>query len=241
MVNKYGLELNEPVNFTVPTGNFGNILAGYYARQMGLPVNKLICASNDNRVLYDFFQTNEYDKNREFITTASPSMDILVSSNLERLLYHISGSTETKYYMEQLSKDGFYKLTGGTSGFEAAFATQDECFEGIREMYERSGYIIDTHTAVAFKAYQKYKNNTGDNIQNIILSTASPFKFPESVCCAIDSKYSGMSAFESVRALQGLSGGYMPEQIASLEHKENRHTTVCTPNDMKDTVLKLLS
>jgi len=241
MVNQFGLELAQLVNFTVPTGNFGNILAGYYAGRMGLPINKLICASNDNKVLYDFFQTGVYDKNREFITTASPSMDILVSSNLERLLYHISGSIQTKEHMEQLSKLGFYNLTRATDGFEAEYASQEECFEGIRELYQCSGYIIDTHTAVGFKAYQKYKARTGDDTPNIILSTASPFKFPESVCASIDPAYSGLGVFESVRVLRDLYGGYIPGQIVSLEHKANRHTAVCMPADMRSMVLKLVT
>ena len=241
MVNKYGLKLYDPVNFTVPTGNFGNILAGYYAKRMGLPINKLICASNDNKVLYDFLQTHEYDKNRKLITSASPSMDILVSSNLERLLFHMSGSLQTKEYMNQLSELGVYKFVGATDGFAAEYANQDECFEGIRELYELSGYIIDTHTAVAYRAYQKYRNNSGDNTPNIILSTASPFKFPESVCASIDSKHSGLDAFESVKELQRLSGGYLPEQIASLEHKEKRHMAVCKPEDMKNAILEALS
>ncbi|MDR2649450.1 MAG: threonine synthase [Clostridiales bacterium] len=241
MINKYGLKPGDPVNFTVPTGNFGNILAGYYARQMGLPVNRLICASNDNKVLYDFFQTHEYDKNREFIATVSPSMDILVSGNLERLLYHISGSTLTKEYMDMLSKEGRYKFCAEAEGFAAEFAVWNECFDGIRELYELSGYIIDTHTAVALKAYQKYKNRTGDTTPNVIMSTASPFKFPESVCKAIDDKYEGMDAFESVKALSLLIGGDIPASIASLEHKKNRHTTVCTPADMRDSAIKALS
>ena len=239
MVNKYGLKLSDPVNFTVPTGNFGNILAGYYAQLMGLPINKLICASNDNRVLYDFFQTREYNKNRQFIVTASPSMDILVSSNLERLLYHLSDSAQTQNYMEQLSKQGFYKFIGAADNFAAVFATQDECFEGIRELYEQSGYVIDTHTAVAYKAYQKYRTNTGDNTPNVILSTASPFKFPESICTSIDSKYSGLNAFDSVRALEHICGKPIPKQIAELEHKESRHTTVCMPEEMS-TVVKVI-
>jgi len=241
MTRKYALEPFEAVNFTVPTGNFGNILAGYYAKRMGLPINKLICASNDNRVLYDFFQSKNYNKNREFIATASPSMDILVSSNLERLLYHLSGSGQTKAYMTQLSAQGSYVFDGKTDGFEAGYATQSECFEGIRRIYENSGYIIDPHTSVAYMAYNKYRERTGDNTPNIILSTASPFKFPESVCASIDSKYSASDVFEAVETLRCLYGGEIPAQIASLKHKELLHSAVCTPDEMKDIIIKTIS
>ena len=237
MVDQYGLKAGDPVNYTVPTGNFGNILAGYYAKRMGLPVNRLICASNVNRVLYDFFQTSLYDRNRAFFTTASPSMDILVSSNLERLLYHLSDDTRTKEYMNQLSDAGSYRFTGDTNEFASAYANQDECFEGIREMYEDSGYIMDPHTSVAYKAYIKYRDGTGDHTPNIILSTASPFKFPENVCASINAQYAGLDAFEAVKVLQNLYGGYIPEQIASLEHKTIRHITVCSPDSMKDALI----
>jgi len=240
MADKYGLRAGDPVNFTVPTGNFGNILAGYYAMRMGLPVNRLICASNDNRVLYDFFQTKKYDRNREFFTTASPSMDILVSSNLERLLYHLSGSARTSEYMALLADAGSYLFAGHTDEFASAYAGQDECFEGIREMYGDCGYIMDPHTSVAYKAYIKYRDSTGDNTPNIILSTASPFKFPENVCASIDGKYSGLDAFASLKALRNLYGGYIPKPIAELERKAVRHTAACAPDEMKDTLIDIL-
>ena len=172
----------EKINIVVPTGNFGNILAAYYASGMGLPVAKLLCASNSNKVLFDFFTTGTYDRNRDFILTSSPSMDILISSNLERLIYHISGndSAATAALMKDLSEKGSYAITDqmkeGLSLFEGGYATEEETAAAIRRLYETDGYVIDPHTAVAVHVYDAYRSKTGDTTPAVIASTASPFK-----------------------------------------------------------------
>ncbi len=240
MVNSGSITLGDEVSFTVPTGNFGNILAGYYAKHMGLPISKLICASNENKVIYDFFTTGVYDKNRDFVLTASPSMDILISSNLERLLYHTTESSEqTSALMAELQKTGSYRLKLDDSLFAPSFATEDETFQGIKEMYE-NGYIIDTHTSVAYMAFKKYASKTGDRTKNIIVSTASPFKFTESVCTSIDKKYDGVSPFELLDVVAELGGVKIPEPIKGLRNKEILHKTVCDKEQMKDIVLDIL-
>ncbi|MDR1913469.1 MAG: threonine synthase [Clostridiales bacterium] len=245
MVHRFGLKEGDRINFTVPTGNFGNILAGYYAREMGLPIKTLLCASNDNRVLYDFFTKGDYDKNREFIVTTSPSMDILVSSNLERLLYHIGGSEITAELMDQLSKKGKYSFLTEKPGFAANCATQDESNEGIRRMYNDNGYILDPHTAVAYVSYRKYRTETNDFTPNIILSTANPFKFPESVCKAISqqnfSKVNFQDAFGALEILKKLSLSPAPSQIMNLKTKKVRHSIVCMPDEMGELLFKILA
>ena len=180
----------------VPTGNFGNILAAYYAKQMGVPIDKLVCASNDNKVLFDFFQTGDYDRNREFILTTSPSMDILISSNLERLIYRISGDDDqkTKDMMEALKSAGKYTITEDMkerlADFAAGYATEEECAENIKKVYDKTGYVMDTHTSVASYVCGCYQKNSGDDKKCVIASTASPYKFVKSVMSAIDPKYS---------------------------------------------------
>ena len=203
----------ETINVVVPTGNFGNILAAYYAKQLGVPIGKLICASNDNKVLYDFFQTGEYDRNRPFILTTSPSMDILISSNLERLLYLISGSDSAKdvELMNALSKDGKYTITDAMKekleDFRGYYATEGEAAQEISKTFQDTGYVMDTHTAVAACAYEKYKAESGDETKTVIASTASPYKFTRSVMDAINAeKYGRMSDFELVDELSTISG-----------------------------------
>ena len=198
----------EKINVVVPTGNFGNILAAFYAKNMGLPIDKLICASNDNKVLYDFFRTGTYDRNREFHVTTSPSMDILISSNLERLLYRISGDDDqkTKDMMEALKSTGKYTITEDMKArlddFAAGYATEEECAQNIKKVYDKTGYVMDTHTAVAAVAYDKYKAATGDDkTPTVIASTASPYKFTRSVMVAIDPAYDAEGAFELVDGL----------------------------------------
>lgn len=236
MVNSGKLSLGDKINFTVPTGNFGDILAGYYAKEMGLPVNKLICASNDNKVLYDFFKTGEYNINRDFIVTVSPSMDILISSNLERLLYHASGSTEkTKELMEGLNTKGKYEFNIGGE-FVGEFATIEETFEAIKALFEESGYVMDTHTAVAFAAYKKYIAQTSDNTPNVIVSTASPYKFAKDVLHAIDNKYEGVEPFKALEVLSEVSGVKIPDSINGIDKREVLHKDVIDKNDIKQYV-----
>ena len=191
---------DEKINIVVPTGNFGNILSAFYAKNMGLPVAKLICASNENKVLYDFFETGKYDKNREFILTSSPSMDILISSNLERLIYWAAGNDAKKNveFMTALTKEGVYEITPQMQeklkDFYGNYASEEETAEAIRTLYEKTGYILDTHTAVASSVYGKYKAETKDDqTTTVIASTASPFKFSRSVmgCDRSKIRYNG--------------------------------------------------
>ena len=174
----------EVVNYVVPTGNFGNILAGYYAKKMGLPVNKLLCATNSNNVLYDFIKTGTYDKNREFALTLSPSMDILISSNLERFVYDLVGCEAVKAYAS-LKNTGVFSITKPMSMLDTEMVSDEETLQGIKKIYDSDAYILDPHTAVGQVAYEKYKNRTGDNTPTMIMSTASPYKFPDAVKSAL--------------------------------------------------------
>ncbi len=228
LVKKGVIKCGDKINFTVPTGNFGNILAGYYAKKMGLPVNKLICASNSNKVLFDFFQEGEYDKNRDFILTISPSMDILISSNLERLLYHLSNDcAKTSELMQSLNNKGKYTFDINTDEFAGEFTTEDETLQAINKVYKK-GYTIDTHTAVAFSAYEKYVQKTGDTTPNITVSTASPFKFATDVCKAIDERYADKDPFVLLEELAVISGVEVPQQIKDINKRKVHHDKVCT-------------
>lgn len=237
---------DQKINVVVPTGNFGNILAAYYAKNMGLPIDKLICASNENRVLYDFFTTGEYDKNREFILTNSPSMDILISSNLERLIYRIAGddAEANKKMMEELSKDGKYSITPEMKAklvdFYGNYASEEETAAIIKKIYEETGYVMDTHTAVAASVYEKYKNETKDDNVTVIASTASPFKFTRSVMNAIDPKYDSMGDFELVDELSKIGNVKVPNAIEEIRNAEIRHNNLCEVAGMKDIVKKFL-
>ncbi len=236
----------EMINVTVPTGNFGNILAAYYAKQMGLPIAKLICASNDNKVLFDFFCTGTYDKNREFILTTSPSMDILISSNLERLIYRIAGADagKNKALMESLAKEGSYSITPEMkeqlSDFYGNFADEREVAAIIKKTYKDTGYIMDTHTAVAAKVYSKYVDQTGDRTPTVIASTASPYKFTRSVMNAIDLQYNTWSDFELVDELSRISGVRVPNAIEEIRTAPIRHNTVCEVEEMEAVVKQFL-
>lgn len=242
MVKAGKLNLGDDINFTVPTGNFGDILAGYYAKCMGLPVNKLICASNDNKVLYDFFKTGTYDINRDFIVTVSPSMDILISSNLERLLYHESGdSAKVKSLMEGLSNGGKYDFKID-DGFVGEYATVDETFAAIKSLYEASGYVMDTHTAVAYAGYHKYEAQTNDKTPNVVVSTASPYKFAKDVLRAIDpAKYDGINPFKALTELEAVSKVAIPAPIKGIENREILHKTVIERDAIKEFVSSRLS
>ncbi len=240
------IKKGEPLNVVVPTGNFGNILAAYYAKQMGLPIGKLICASNDNKVLYDFFQTGCYDRNREFILTTSPSMDILISSNLERLLYLISGEDDGKdaALMKELSETGRYRIDDGMrsrlSDFRGGFATEEETAKEIRRVYRESGYVLDPHTAVASCVYGKYRGESGDETKTLIASTASPYKFTRSVMEAVDERYASKGDFELVDELERLSGVRVPKAIEEIRTAPVLHDTVVEVPEMKDIVKKIL-
>ena len=205
----------EEINVTVPTGNFGNILAAYYAKQMGVPIAKLICASNENKVLFDFFRTGVYDKNREFILTSSPSMDILISSNLERLIYTIAGRDAQKNaeLMTQLREKG---------------------------TYEKTGYVMDTHTAVAAYVCAQYRKDSGDDKKCLVASTASPYKFIHSVMSAIDVKYADVDEFELIDELSRISGTEIPNAIEEIRNADIRHTRECEAGDMKAAVKEIL-
>lgn len=241
------LSEGEKMNVVVPTGNFGNILAACYAQQMGVPIKKLICASNDNKVLYDFFQTGTYDRNRPFILTTSPSMDILISSNLERLLYQIADGDAQKdtELMRALAAEGTYSITQDMreklGDFRGYYATETETAEMIAETFADAGYVMDTHTAVAACAFRKYTTETGDETKTVIASTASPYKFTRSVMEAIDAgKYGCLTDFELIDKLSVVSGTEIPGAIEEIRTAPVRHKTVCEVNKMKATVKKFL-
>ena len=236
LVRQGKIKDGQEINVVVPTGNFGNILAAYYAKQMGLPVHKLICASNDNKVLYDFFRTGTYDRKRDFILTTSPSMDILISSNLERLLAHMGGQAATKSEMESLNRDGVYHAEITEKKISGEYATEAETFAAIKDFYEKTGYVMDTHTAVAYAAYQKYKAESGDNTPMVIVSTASPYKFTKDVMTALDAKYADGDAFALQADLERISGVAVPAPIVGLEHRPILHKNVCEKNEIKDVV-----
>lgn len=238
---------NEVINVVVPTGNFGNILAAYFAKNMGIPIGKLICASNENKVLYDFFETGVYDRNREFVLTSSPSMDILISSNLERLIYLTAGRDAQKNaeLMQELSRDGKYEITSemkaNMKDFYGNYASEEETAQTIKELYDNTGYVIDTHTAVAATVLHKYRKATGDETKAVVASTASPFKFTRSVMDAIDkAKYDSMTDFELVDELSKIANVAVPNAIEEIRTAPVLHDTVCDKEDMKAVVMKFL-
>ncbi len=241
------IQNGDPMNVVVPTGNFGNILAAYYAKKMGLPINKLICASNQNRVLTDFIENGTYDRNRAFYTTSSPSMDILISSNLERLLYELSGrdDSEIRSLMSSLSENGVYTVS------ESVKAAIDECFVGgccddaqtaqtIREIFEKHGYLCDTHTAVAVHVYNEYIAKTGDTTPTVIASTANPYKFSSSVLEALGEDVSALDEFDKVEKLQSSTGEEVPAPLGCLRGREPRFNNVCDKDSMQAVVYDML-
>ncbi len=237
----------EKINIVVPTGNFGNILAAYYAKQMGLPVNKFICASNSNNVLTDFIRTGEYNKNREFFTTTSPSMDILISSNLERLLYHLTDCDDTAVadMMNKLSDEGKYTvsekvLNALQADFEAGCCSDDEVSLTIEKSFKDKDYLPDTHTSVAIKVYEDYVERTGDDTVTVIAATANPYKFSKAVLSSIEKDYVCNDEFETVSELARVSGVKCPEQLANLKGKEPRFTDICKKPEMTEVVFKML-
>lgn len=240
------IQSGEQINVVVPTGNFGNILAAYYAKQMGVPIAKLICASNENKVLFDFFQTGTYDKNREFILTSSPSMDILISSNLERLIYLITDedAEATSAFMQELKEKGSYTLSetmkAKLESFEGGYASQEQTSERIKVVYEDVGYVLDTHTAVAACVCETCRKSSHDDRRYLIASTASPYKFVKSVMTAIDSNCENKDEMELLKELQIVSGTDMPQAIIEILDAKVLHSTQCEADEMKDVVKSIL-
>ena len=237
----------EQINVVVPTGNFGNILASYYAKQMGIPIGKFVCASNKNKVLFDFFETGKYDRNREFYVTTSPSMDILISSNLERMIYRIAGNDakQCAKFMAALTKDGEYVITDAMkaelSEFFGAFGSEEETAVKIKEVYDKEGYVMDTHTAVAAVAYDKYKAATGDDkTPTVIASTASPYKFTRSVMDALGEDHKDLDDFGLVDALSALSKVPVPRAVEEIRTAPVLHDRVVDAVDMPAAVKDIL-
>ncbi len=250
MVAADEISIGDEVNICVPTGNFGNILAAYYAKCMGLPVKKLICASNKNNVLTDFIETGVYDRNRDFYTTTSPSMDILISSNLERLLYIVSEGNDELVgrYMAELKEKGIYTVNDSIrekvkENFYGGCADDEKCSATIKETYDKFGYVTDTHTAVAVSVHNEYVQKTGDNTKTIIASTASPFKFNGAVLGALAGN-DEIAELDEFRLLDKLANDYelrIPQSLKSLEEKEVRFEVVCDKNQMKAVINEFLN
>lgn len=245
MIKSDQIKLGDKVNIVVPTGNFGNILAAYYAKKMGLPVKTLICASNKNHVLTDFFKTGVYNRNRDFYKTITPSMDILISSNLERLLYHeTDGDIErVKNFMSELNEKGKYKIDDVLKKkldkiFYADFATEEETENAIKNIYKNFGYLVDTHTALALSVTEKYRKKTKDSLPIIAASTASPFKFTSSVLTALEKSVEGMDDLEQLEELAFLTRNRIPKNLMSLETAKILHEDICDKNEMAQRVLK---
>lgn len=237
-----GEKLEDGFNVVVPTGNFGNILAAYYARKMGVPISRLICASNANNVLTDFIRTGTYNKNREFFTTVSPSMDILISSNLERMLFELSGCDDRTVteLQSKLSRDGVFCVSGEIKErlseiFWGGSCDDRQTLDTIGAVFEKHGYLCDTHTAVAACVYGQYRSETGDNKPAVIASTASPYKFADSVLSALTDKTAG-SEFGNVRLLSEITGTDIPKPIAELESAEVRFKNICEKDKMLSAV-----
>ena len=246
LVKENKLKMGDKVNFVVPTGNFGNILAGYYAKQMGLPINKLICASNDNNVLYDFFKTGVYDKNRTLKLTTSPSMDILISSNLERLLFEISNRNTdiVNKLLSDLSDKGVYKISDdmekNLASFYGEYSNEEEVKSTINNVFKNYNYLIDTHTAVAYNCYEKYKKETSDNTKTVIVSTASPFKFSEDVLKSIDCDFKDLDDFAIIDRLSSISKIDIPKPIKNLKNAEILHKDIYEKDELKLAIKKFL-
>ena len=241
------IKAGEEINFTVPTGNFGNILAGFYAKQMGLPVHKLICASNANNVLTDFLQTGRYDRNRAFYKTITPSMDILISSNLERLLYHVTGDkAQVAEWMAQLNKSGSYEVDVKTRGiiketFWADWVDDVATKKCIQQVYLQHKYVLDTHTAVAYQVAENYRHATHDEHVMVVASTASPYKFNGSVLDALQAETAGLDEFALLDKLQELNENPIPAGLAALRTKTVLHKGVCDKDKMNEAVMNFIA
>ena len=250
MLKNDEIKIGEKVNFVVPTGNFGDILAAYYAKEMGLPVGKLICASNENNVLTDFINTGIYDKNRDFKTTTSPSMDILISSNLERFLYHVTGGDDARVasWMNDLKTTGRYEVPEITKNkikeiFWGGFLNDEETFAQIEKINKEFGYVMDTHTAVAKGVYDKYLAETDDETKTVIVSTASPFKFSDSVFAAINGAdaVTDKDPFDLLEELAEATDLAIPTGLAGLREKPVIFTATCEKDEMYDVVSHMLN
>ena len=249
LVEQNRIKLGDEINVVVPTGNFGNILAGYYAKKMGLPIKNLVCASNSNNVLTDFLKSGKYDKNRKFFTTTSPSMDILISSNLERLLYHMSGcdSKLINELMDSLARNGEYEVSQALieeiqKCFDAGCCDEDSVAATIKSNFDENHYLLDTHTAVAVKVYEDYVKQTGDDIPTVIDSTASPYKFSKSVLSAVtNGKENNLDEFEMVDELNSITGADVPASLKALKNKKVRFENVCDKENMSEMVFELLN
>ena len=247
MINNGSIKYGDKINIVVPTGNFGNILAAYFAKEMGLPVNKLICASNANKVLTDFIETGVYDRNRDFYTTVSPSMDILISSNLERLLYILCGrdSAIINDWFTQLKENGKYTVSDDVKAqiqslFVAGCCDDVKTKETINRVYNDYGYLADTHTAVALDVCDSYIAKTGDTTPVVVASTASPFKFSKAVLTAVEGEKDYADEFSTVNALEDISSLKAPSQLSELKGKEVRFTKVTSKENMADVVFEML-
>lgn len=244
LVRNHEIEMGQPVDFCVPTGNFGDILAGYYAKQMGLPVGKLVCASNRNNVLTEFFETGTYNARRKFFRTTSPSMDILVSSNLERLLYHITGSdAQVAAWMADLAEKGSYTVNSTTletirADFAAGCASDEEVAQEIKAIYQKVGYLCDPHTAVAFKVAREYQAASQSHNPMVVLSTASPYKFPRDVLTALGAE-APQSDFAAMDGLKALTNVPVPNSLAALRGQQERFNQVIEPSQIGDVAQKV--
>lgn len=246
LVNRGEIKFGDKINFVVPSGNFGNILAGYYAKKLGLPINNLICASNKNKVLTDFINTGIYDRNREMYLTNSPSMDILVSSNLERYLNEIceQDPVKTKELMDALNSNGRYeiddKMKNNFKNFFGGFCDEESTLSAIKDVYEKYGYLMDTHTAVAHHVYNEYKTKNNDETKTVIVSTASPFKFAESVCKGLEIEDSSLSEFDHIYLLAEKTNTELPKALKELKDAGRVHKNLCGKNELVNEVKKFL-
>ena len=236
LVNKNEIRLGESVHFTIPSGNFGNCLAGVLAKKMGLPIQKFIVASNKNNILTDFFRTGKYDARREFYKTNAPAMDILVSSNLERLVYMIAqDSQKVKSYMDDLNQNGVYEISSDLlekiqDVFKAGWLNEDEVLDTIKTCFEQTGYLLDTHTAIGYGVYKEYQKASGDETKTIILATASPYKFADSVYKALTDQ--SLSEYQAIEAVYEKTGVDIPKPLVQLDQKEILHQKVIDKDDI---------
>ena len=238
------IKMGDKVNYIVPTGNFGDILAGLFAKKMGLPVGKLVCASNENKVLTEFFESGTYNKNRAFHVTKSPSMDILISSNLERLLYIVCGAEKCAGYMKQLNETGEYTITKQELAqirelIDAGYANDKASYETIKAVYDKYGYLMDTHTAVAWSVYEKWAKESGNTDTCVVLSTASAYKFASSVMTALEQDFN--DEFDAVSKLNSYTGVSVPYGLDDIENRQIIHTTVLEKGEMMDFVGKMIA
>lgn len=236
LVNKNEIRLGESVNFTIPSGNFGNCLAGVLAKKMGLPIQKFIVASNKNNILTDFFRTGKYDARREFYKTNAPAMDILVSSNLERLVYMMAqDSQKVKSYMDDLNQNGVYEISSDLlekiqDVFKAGWLNEDEVLDTIKTCFEQTAYLLDTHTAIGYGVYKEYQKTSGDETKTIILATASPYKFADSVYKALTDQ--SLSEYQAIEAVYEKTGVDIPKPLVQLDQKEILHQKVIDKDDI---------